>query len=145
MDAVTMDAVTIVGMAMVALATLFSLVGFVCAILIIVKMFQHNQTGLGIATLIGILVCGFGYLLALIFGWQNKQSWQLGKVMPAYTGSLILSFVLFGAGWVLMAPWVAREMQRIEQQNPGSDFDLDSQYGDDLDNGLAPPSFSEDS
>ena len=64
------------------------LVGFVCFVIVVIKMFQNKQVGLGIAS---IVVCFFGWLIALIVGWKNKDAWQLAKIMPIFTLASILS------------------------------------------------------
>ena len=56
------------------------LIAFVCSVLVIVKMFQNEQTGIGIASIIGMLCAGLGHILTLIFGWKNKVAWDLGKL-----------------------------------------------------------------
>ncbi|MDZ4851162.1 MAG: hypothetical protein SGI77_17885 [Pirellulaceae bacterium] len=96
------------------------LVAFVCTIIIIVKMFQNNQTGMGIGTIVGLFVCGIGYIVALIFGWKNKDAWGLQKVMPIFTGSLILGLVLYGIGYAILIPKLvnqSQQMQQMQQEN----------------------------
>ncbi len=92
------------------------LVAFVCCILVIVKMFQNQLTGLGVASIVGIFVCGIGYILTLIYGWQNKAAWGLQKVMPIYTLCLVLSIVFYGVGYALFLPKVIKAAQEQQQQ-----------------------------
>lgn len=40
----------------------------VCLIMVIIQMFQHEQTGLGIACIV-LTFCGIGALIAFIYGW----------------------------------------------------------------------------
>ncbi len=98
---------------LLGLGSILSLVAFVCAILIIVKMFQNNQTGVGVATIIGLFICGFGYILALVYGWQNKVAWKLQTVMPIFTASFVLGLVLFIPGYGML---VASMMKDVQQQ-----------------------------
>ena len=94
------------------------LVGFVCFVIVVIKMFQNKQVGLGIAS---IVVCFFGWLIALIVGWKNKDAWQLSKVMPIFTLAAILSLGTGIAVSVLAVKEVAQEMKNV-----GSEF------GDDM-------------
>lgn len=110
--------------ALLGIGGLLMLGAFVCCIIVIVKMFQNNQTGIGIASIIGLFICGIGYILTLIYGWQNKVAWGLQKVMPIYTGCLVLGLVFYGAGYAILIPKMAKDMnQQYEQMN--SDFDTD--------------------
>lgn len=95
------------------------LVGFVCFVIVVVKMFQNKQVGLGIAS---IVVCFFGWLIALIVGWKNKDAWQLSKVMPIFTLAAILSLGTGIAVSVLAFKEVAQEMKNV-----GSEFGDDMQ------------------
>jgi peptidoglycan/LPS O-acetylase OafA/YrhL len=126
---------SVVGIILVLLGSLLSLVAFVCAIIVVVKMFQENQTGLGVATVVGLFICGFGYILALVYGWKNKVAWKLETIMPIFTGSLVLSFVLFVPGYVMLVASMAGDIQtqmRMQQnqmqmqmdQNPMPDIEM---------------------
>lgn len=112
---------------LIGVGGILMLVAFVCAIIVIVKMFQHNQTGLGIGTIVGLFVCGIGYILALIYGWQNKVAWRLQTVMPIFTGSLVLGLLLYGAGYAILIPKLVKQAQEQQQmqQNGMPDFELD--------------------
>lgn len=70
--------------------TVASIAVLICTILVLVKMFQNKQTGLAIAS---IVLCFLAWLITLIVGWKNRAAWQLGKVMPIFTLSVLLSFV----------------------------------------------------
>ena len=94
------------------------LVGFVCFVIVVVKMFQNKQVGLGIAS---IVVCFLGWLIALIVGWKNKDAWQLSKVMPIFTLAAILSL---GTGIAVSVLAVKEAAQKMK--NVGSEF------GDDM-------------
>ncbi len=94
------------------------LVGFICFVIVVIKMFQNKQVGLGIAS---IVVCFLGWLIALIVGWKNKDAWQLSKVMPIFTLATILSFGTGIAVSVLAFKEVAQERK-----------DISSEFGDDM-------------
>ena len=112
---------------LISLGAVCAIIALVCCIMVIVKMFQNNQTGLGIASIVGIFVCGIGYILTMIFGWQNKVAWGLQKVMPIYTLSLVLMLVFYGVGYGLLLPKLMEEMQQVQQSNSAEfEFDYDS-------------------
>ena len=112
---------------LLGIGMILMLVAFVCCILVIVKMFQNNQTGLGIGTIVGLFVCGIGYILALIFGWKNKEAWKLEKVMPIFTISLILGLVLYGAGYAILLPKLAIQIKDLQQQQMQQQMQQDMQ------------------
>jgi drug/metabolite transporter (DMT)-like permease len=64
---------------------IINLVCFVCYLIVVVKMFQHNEAALGILALIGFFVFGLGYLFALIFGWSKSSDWNIRPVMLVWT------------------------------------------------------------
>ncbi len=97
---------------LIGLGGILMLVAFVCCIIVIVKMFQNNLTGLGIGSIVGIFVCGIGYILTLVYGWKNKDAWKLQTVMPLYTGALVLGLLLYGAGYVILIPKLAVQIQQ---------------------------------
>jgi hypothetical protein len=49
------------------------IIGLVCYILVLIQMFQHGKTGLGIACIVLFFCCGLGYLIAFIYGWVNAK------------------------------------------------------------------------
>jgi hypothetical protein len=50
------------------------LVGLLCYVLVLVKMFQNGYTALAIASILTLFICGVGYLLAFGFGWTSGRS-----------------------------------------------------------------------
>jgi cytochrome bd-type quinol oxidase subunit 1 len=113
----------------VGFGAIFALISLVCAIIVATKMLQNNRTALGVVTIIGVFVCGIGYIFALIFGWQNRQAWGLQKVMPILTGSLILSLILYGVGYGLMIPdWIKEFEKEFEKQQQQSGQFEDSEF-----------------
>ena len=74
------------------------LVAFVCYIIVVVKMFQNGQTGLGIASIVTLCCAGIGYIIALVVGWQNADRWGIRQLMLVYSISLALGIVLGGLG-----------------------------------------------
>jgi len=109
--------------ALIGIGIILGMVALVCAILVAVKMLQNNQTAMGVITIVGLFVCGIGYLLALIFGWQNRKAWGLEKVMPIFTASLILAFVFAGIGYGMMIPKMIDEFNKAQSELNNSEFD----------------------
>jgi hypothetical protein len=70
----------------------------VCFILVLIHLFQSGQTGLGIACIVLLFVCGIGGLIAFVKGWMDG----LGTVMWVWTGCIALgvltNFVLAAGG-----------------------------------------------
>ena len=70
----------------------------VCFILVLIHLFQSGETGLGIACIVLVFVCGIGVLIAFVKGWMD----DLGMVMWVWTGCIALGvltkFVLAAGG-----------------------------------------------
>jgi hypothetical protein len=77
-----------------ALHGIVSLIGLVCYILVIVQMFQHNQTGMGVACLVGLILCGIGALVAFIYGWVKAGEWRINNIMLTWTACIVVSVIL---------------------------------------------------
>src|SRR5438093_595670 len=69
----------------------------VCFILVLVQMFQHNKTGLGIACIVLVFCCAIGGLIAFIYGWVKHREWRLTNVMIIWT----VCVVVHGIGHIL--------------------------------------------
>jgi hypothetical protein len=89
------------------------LICLVCHIIVIVKMFQKGQTGLGIVTII-TTCCGIGFLISLIYGWVKSADWNIKNVMIAYTVGWVLSI----AGGALNPAQFSRIQTQFQQQAP---------------------------
>ncbi len=83
------------------MGTMFQVLGglcglgsLVCFIIVVVKMFQNDKPGLGIASIVLLFCCGIGGLVAFIIGWMNAAAWNIQNVMMAWTGLWIAGFVL---------------------------------------------------
>jgi hypothetical protein len=91
------------------------LVEIVCFILIVVKMFQTGNTGLGIASIVLVFCCGIGGLLAFIMGWVKNREWNARQIMLIWTAAIIVHFI----GGVLSPPDFSefqRQWQMQQQQ-----------------------------
>jgi hypothetical protein len=85
----------------------------VCFILVLIKIFQDGQTGLGIACIVlTVLCCGIGGLIAFVVGWINHRRWNITPVMIVWTVCCVLDFVGFG-----MSPI---DISQIQQQFQGA-------------------------
>ncbi|OAI41657.1 hypothetical protein AYO40_02670 [Planctomycetaceae bacterium SCGC AG-212-D15] len=81
---------------LVGLLIILGLVGFVCFVMVCMKMFQNDQTGLGIACLATYFLCGgVGGLIAFVYGWMKAGEWRIKGVMTAWTGVFVLTLLLF--------------------------------------------------
>jgi hypothetical protein len=77
------------------------IVSLVCYILVIVQMFQRGKTGLGIACILLIFLCGVGGLIAFIYGWMNADQWGIKNIMLVWTGCFIVSLLCNGAFYAM--------------------------------------------
>jgi hypothetical protein len=90
---------------LMVLAWVFGLAALVCLIIVIVKMFQKQQTGLGIASIILTFCIPLGFLLPFIYGWMKAGEWGIKNLMMGTTGCLVAFLLLYcaGAGIGMMA------------------------------------------
>lgn len=80
-----------IGLALKSIAGLASLV---CFILVLVKMFQDGQTGLGVACIVLAFCCGVGVLITFIIGWVNARKWGIQNIMVIW--SVCIAVGIFG-------------------------------------------------
>ncbi|HBO45202.1 MAG TPA: hypothetical protein DD670_15000 [Planctomycetaceae bacterium] len=66
----------------------------VCFILVLVKMFQNNETTMGIVCIVTTFLCGIGVLITFVLGWVNVGKWQIQKVMMVWTVCIVLNIVI---------------------------------------------------
>lgn len=81
---------------------LCGLASLVCYILVVVQMFKRGQTGIGIASLVLLLACGIGGLVAFVYGWIKAKEWDIQNVMLIWTGCIVVS-VLCNIAFVAVA------------------------------------------
>ena len=96
------------------------IVSLVCLIMVIVKMFQNDQSTLGIVTIILILCTGIGSLIAFVVGWMNAAKWNIRNLMLAWTGAIIGMMVL---GALLFAMGVMTALDDIDNGFPQNNFE----------------------
>ncbi|MFN3150079.1 hypothetical protein [Bremerella sp.] len=75
------------------LAAILGLVSLVCFILVIVKMFQNDDSTLGIICIVTIF-CGIGGLIAFVMGWINAGKYGASQLMLIWTGAIVGSVIL---------------------------------------------------
>jgi hypothetical protein len=71
---------------------LTAIVSLVCLILVLVKIFQSGQTGLGIACAV-LSLCGIGVLITFIVGWINASKWGINNIMLIWTVAVVLGII----------------------------------------------------
>ncbi len=81
-------------MAITALSLLLGLVSLVCYVMVVIQIFQHGETGMGLACTIGLLLCGLGALLAFIYGWVKAGPWRLNNIMLVWTACFVINLIL---------------------------------------------------
>jgi hypothetical protein len=97
-----------------ALEAIAGLVSLVCFILVLVKMFQSGQTGLGIACIVLTFCCGIGPLIAFIFGWMRSADWNIRNIMVIWTVCWIIGII--GA---IMNPAQFQQLQQFRVPGAG--------------------------
>jgi hypothetical protein len=74
----------------------------ICFVLVLIQMFNDNQTGLGIACIVLVFVCGIGGLIGFVYGWINSAKWGIQNVMLAWTacivGGIVLNIIMLVTG-----------------------------------------------
>lgn len=73
----------------------------ICFILTLIKMFQNDETTMGIVCIVTLLLCGLGGLITFIVGWINASKWQNQQVMAIWTCCFVANIVLTILSFVL--------------------------------------------
>ena len=98
------------------------IVSLVCLIMVIVKMFQNDQSTLGIVTIILTLCTGIvGTLVAFVIGWMNAAKWNIRNLMLAFTGALI-GWIVFGILSFTMG--ILTAFQEMDNGFPQNNFEV---------------------
>ena len=82
------------GFVIMGLQVLVGLGSLACFILVLVKMFQNGQTGLGVVCIVLVFCVGIGALIAFIVGWMNANRWGITNIMIVWTVCWIVGIVL---------------------------------------------------
>ena len=98
----------------------------VCFIMVVVQMFKHDKSSLGIICIV-LAFCG-GPLIGFVYGWVKSAEWDIKKLMLAWTGTIVLSFLLVGgvlATAALMMPTDVNQEQFIQDAMDDMDLNID--------------------
>ena len=101
---------------------LFGLIGIcgigslVCLIMVIVQMFKHDQTALGVVTIVLSFCGGFGSLIAFIFGWVKSGEWGIKKLMTVWSVLILSIILLYGAVIVMVGPQFMQQVEEAQRQ-----------------------------
>jgi hypothetical protein len=91
------------------------LVGLICFIMVVVKMFQAGRVGLGV-TCIVLSCCGIGYIIAFVVGWVKAREWNLNTIMAVWTVCWVLHVADLGVNYPEYRRRYEEQMQQIQQQ-----------------------------
>jgi len=71
------------------------IVNLVCFVMILIKMFQTDDTTMGIVCIATFFLCfGIGGLIAFVMGWINVAKYNAQQLMTAWTVAFVLSLAL---------------------------------------------------
>jgi len=87
------------GFLLSAIAGVCGLVSLVCFVMVLLAMFKNDQAVLGIICIVAFFFCGFGMLVAFIFGWIKASQWDIQKIMLVWTVAGILGMILGGSSF----------------------------------------------
>jgi hypothetical protein len=104
---------------LIAIGALCGLVSLVCFIMVVVKMFQHGSTGLGIACIILTFCTGLGPLIAFIMGWVKSAEWGTKKLMLTWTLFFVAELLFLGVGYGMLIPQLQQQIQQQQMQHLG--------------------------
>ena len=77
------------------LGSIAGLISFVCFILVLIKMFQAGQTGMGVLCIVLFFCIGIGEIIACVLAWQNAGRWGLTRnFLMLFTVCLVAAFML---------------------------------------------------
>jgi hypothetical protein len=71
------------------LAGICGIGSLICFVIVVMKMFQHGDSNLGIISLVLILCFGIGGLVAYVIGWMKVGVYGIQNIMMAWTGCII--------------------------------------------------------
>jgi hypothetical protein len=82
--------------ALYGLSILIGIVNLVCFILVLIRIFQDGQTGLGVACIILLFCFGIGAIITFIVGWMNAGRWGITNIMTLWTVCIVVNAVITG-------------------------------------------------
>ena len=104
-------------MSLLGVGAVLGLISLICFVFVLVKMFQNNDTAIGVVTIVTFCF-GIGQFVALIFGWMKAREWNIKGLMVTYTIALLGSMLIGGAGYGIMIAKLVNnpEFQQMQQQ-----------------------------
>jgi hypothetical protein len=72
------------------------IVSLVCFVMVLIRIFQDGQTGLGVACIVLLFCAGIGVIIAFIVGWMNARRWVITNLMTVWTVCILINIVLTG-------------------------------------------------
>ena len=116
---------------LMALAGLWYVLALVCGIaslvffiMVVVQMFKHDQTNLGIICIVLTFCTGVGPLIAFIYGWMKSTEWNIKKTMTYWTVCFVLQFLFLGLVFA-SAIGAAATMDPNDFNIDSSEFNID--------------------
>jgi hypothetical protein len=103
-------------MLLLILLILTGVASLVCFILVLVKMFQTNQTTLGVVCIILTLCTGVGPLIGFIYGWIKVTEWNIKNVMLVWTGIFVLNIIIGIGFWAQLGSDVAKFGRDLQKE-----------------------------
>lgn len=85
------------GNVLISLNGLVGLGILICYIVVLIKLFKNGQSGWGMMSLIGLIFCGIGLIVAFIGGWLHSKEIEAKQVMVIWTILAVLNFILTGS------------------------------------------------
>jgi hypothetical protein len=90
------------------------LVSFICFIVVLIQMFQHGATGMGILCIVLGFCCGLGGVIAFIYGWMKAGEWHIVNLMTVWTVAVAIGVV---GGSINPAPFYSLRRMVIIQRD----------------------------
>lgn len=86
---------------LMALSIIVGLVSLGCFIMVLVQMFQHGETGIGVACIILIFCFGIGGLVAFVYGWIKSAEWGIKNIMMIWSACIGIGLLLNVASFAM--------------------------------------------
>src|SRR4051812_48555970 len=91
---------------------------FICYAMIVWQMLYHKQWANTALSLVFLVVCFSGTLIALVIGWQEAGNWKIKKLMRIYSVLVVLCFFV-AARDVFHTMTTAETSVPTKKQGPG--------------------------
>jgi hypothetical protein len=98
------------------LVVVSSIASLVCFILVLIKMFQANQTALAIVCIVLTFCTGIGSLIAFIYGWIKASEWNIKNIMLIWTAIFVLNIIVGIGFYAQLGSDVAKMGQQMQQE-----------------------------